>query len=103
MLGGLLLTVGLLTPIVAALIGCGATAFAFFLTPFCTFTIFEGNLSVIFGAVILLGVVLLGPGALPSAGHKLFLPRLGNPLVPASKVRAIHSIAGCILLRDPAF
>ncbi len=63
MLGGLLLTVGLLTPIVAALIGCGATAFAFFLTPFCTFTIFEGNLSVIFGAVILLGVVLLGPVA----------------------------------------
>ena len=68
--GGLLL-IGLLTPIVGAMIGLGAIAIKLALLPACEPLLFDSRGSAAFGAAILTAIALLGPGAF-SVDARLF-------------------------------
>jgi uncharacterized membrane protein YphA (DoxX/SURF4 family) len=60
---GALLLIGFLTPIAGAVAGLGTVALGFSLLPPCTPTIFDSKPAVVFAVAILLGIVVLGPGA----------------------------------------
>ncbi len=80
---GTLLLVGFLTPIAGAVAGLGTVALGFSLLPPCTSTVFDSKLAIVFAVAMLLGIVVLGPGAfsldarmfgrreiiIPPAGH----------------------------------
>jgi uncharacterized membrane protein YphA (DoxX/SURF4 family) len=61
--GGVLLIIGLFTPIVVALIALGAVGAALSLLPLCTPELFDTTFANVFALAILLAVLLLGPGA----------------------------------------
>jgi uncharacterized membrane protein YphA (DoxX/SURF4 family) len=60
--GGLLL-IGLLTPVVAALVAAGILADGLSLLPACQTSPFDSKTSLIFGLTMLLTIIGLGPGA----------------------------------------
>lgn len=60
---GLLLTVGFLTPLVAAITAAFTTLAAFFPRPVCPANLFDGKLEIVLAGTILAAVFLLGPGA----------------------------------------
>jgi hypothetical protein len=61
-LAGNLLLVGFLTQLAGAAVGLGALGISLSLLPPATATRFESPVAVAFGATILLGTVILGPG-----------------------------------------
>jgi uncharacterized membrane protein YphA (DoxX/SURF4 family) len=63
LLGGALLTVGFLTPMIGALAGLMFTLLIFLQTPVCKENFFDRKLSVMFAIGVLLALSLLGPGA----------------------------------------
>ena len=60
---GALLLVGFLTPIAGAVAGLVTVALGFSLLPPCTPAVFDSKLAIVLAVVILLGIVVLGPGA----------------------------------------
>ncbi len=68
---GALLLVGFLTPIAGCLVGVGAVAVMLSLLPACTPSLFDSKVAVIFAGTVLVGLVLLGPGAF-SVDARLF-------------------------------
>ena len=66
-----LLLVGLLTPIVAALVGLSGVGIELSILPACTSPLFDSTLPLVFSVTILLAIILLGPGAL-SVDARLF-------------------------------
>jgi uncharacterized membrane protein YphA (DoxX/SURF4 family) len=82
-LAGALLVLGLLTPLVAAVIGLGALASGLELLPVCTPVIFDSRLSIALGAAMLVAIAVLGPGALSIDARmfgrrEIIIPRLGQ-------------------------
>jgi uncharacterized membrane protein YphA (DoxX/SURF4 family) len=71
---GMLLLAGLVTPLVAAAWGVSGTAFLFWGVWKPEASVFQGWLSMFFGGVVTIALVLLGPGALSIDAH-LFGPR----------------------------
>ena len=61
--GGLML-IGFLTPVAGSAVGLGGLGVWLSLLPPCTPTLFNSSVAVIFGATMLLAIVILGPGAL---------------------------------------
>lgn len=61
--GGILLFMGFLTPIVAVLITLGIAGVWLSLLPACAPGLFDSNLTTAFAVAILLAILLLGPGA----------------------------------------
>jgi uncharacterized membrane protein YphA (DoxX/SURF4 family) len=82
---GGLLTVGLLTPFVAAFVGLGTVAVAFSLLPITAPNFFDAKLSAVFATAMSAAVVLLGPGAF-SVDARLF-GRREIIIPPASRPR----------------
>ena len=68
---GVLLLIGLLTPIAGAIVGIGAIGIGFSLLPVCTPNLFNSMLPIAFGAIMLVAIILLGPGAF-SVDARLF-------------------------------
>jgi uncharacterized membrane protein YphA (DoxX/SURF4 family) len=66
-----LLLVGLLTPIVAALVGLGGIGIELSILPTCTSPLFDSGLPMMFSIAILLAIIVLGPGAF-SVDARLF-------------------------------
>jgi hypothetical protein len=66
-----LLLVGLLTPIVALLVGLGGIGIELLLLPACTSPLFNSRILLVFSITILLAIIVLGPGAL-SVDARLF-------------------------------
>ena len=62
-LGGLLLLIGFLTPVAGGIVGLGGLGIWLSLLPLSATTLFDSSVAVVFGATILLAVVILGPGA----------------------------------------
>jgi uncharacterized membrane protein YphA (DoxX/SURF4 family) len=62
-LGGVLLLIGFLTPVAGGIVGLGAVGIWLSLLPLSATTLFDSSVAVVFGATILLAVVILGPGA----------------------------------------
>jgi uncharacterized membrane protein YphA (DoxX/SURF4 family) len=60
---GALTLIGFLTPIAAALAGLGAVGIGISLLPACTPTVFDSKPAVVFAGIILVEIILLGPGA----------------------------------------
>ena len=58
---GALLLVGLLTPVVCGAVAVGALGCGLSLVPVCTRTLFGDSLSIVFGATILIALLILGP------------------------------------------
>ena len=83
---GGLLTVGLLTPFVAAFISLGTVAVTFSLFPVTAPNLFDAKLSAVFAIAMSAAVVLLGPGAF-SVDARLF-GRREIIIPPASRSRA---------------
>jgi hypothetical protein len=79
--GGLLI-VGLLTPIIAALVATGVVGVAVSLLPGCVPTLFDSRTSLILALTILLTIMGLGPGAF-SIDARLFGRR--EIIIPARK------------------
>ena len=68
---GAMLVVGLLTPIVAVVMGLCVLGVEFSFLPVCGATVFDGKVTVIEAATILTAIVFLGPGAF-SLDSRLF-------------------------------
>jgi hypothetical protein len=68
---GVLLLIGFLTPIAATAVGLGGIGVALSLLPACTPAVFDSHLAMIFAVAILIGIILLGPGAF-SVDARLF-------------------------------
>jgi uncharacterized membrane protein YphA (DoxX/SURF4 family) len=62
-IAGLLLTIGLITPVVAFLVVLSAAGVALALLPLCAPYLFDSRVSETFALANLLAVLLLGPGA----------------------------------------
>jgi len=60
---GALLLIGLLTPVVAAVVATGTLAAGLSLLPACHTSVFESKTSLIFGLTMLFTIIGLGPGA----------------------------------------
>ena len=60
---GALLLVGFLTPVAGAVVGLGGVGVALSLLPACTSIIFDSNLAIAFAGTMLVGIIVLGPGA----------------------------------------
>ena len=60
---GVLLLVGFLTPIAGTAVGLGGIGVALSLLPACTPPVFDSRLSMVFAVTMLIGIILLGPGA----------------------------------------
>ena len=60
---GTFLLIGLLTPVVAALMAMGTLAAGLSLVPLCRASLFDSKISLIFGLTMLLTIIGLGPGA----------------------------------------
>ena len=63
MLGGGLLLIGFLTPVAGSVVGLGAFGIWFFLRPSRAPILFDSSVAIVFGATMLLAIVILGPGA----------------------------------------
>jgi hypothetical protein len=63
LVGGSLLVVGFLTPVVGVLLGLGVPGVGLSLLPPCPISLFESTLPTALTATILIAIVLLGPGA----------------------------------------
>ncbi len=68
--GGALL-IGILTPLVAVLLGLGAIGIGFSLLPPCSPNLFDAKLPTLFAFIMALAIVFLGPGAF-SVDARLF-------------------------------
>jgi putative oxidoreductase len=68
---GIMLMIGLLTPIAGTLAGLGGIGIVFSVLPACTPNLFHETLSAVLAAAILIAMVLLGPGAF-SADSRIF-------------------------------
>jgi uncharacterized membrane protein YphA (DoxX/SURF4 family) len=66
-----LLLIGLLTPIVGAVVGLGGVGIELSLLPTCTSTLFDSRLPIVFAVTMLLTIIVLGPGAF-SVDRRLF-------------------------------
>lgn len=80
-LAGACLVLGLLTPIVAAVIGLGAIGIGLELLPACNPALFDSRSSVALGAAILAAIAVLGPGSLSIDARmfgrrEIIIPRL---------------------------
>ena len=84
-ISGGLLTVGLLTPFVAAFVGLGTFAMAFSVLPVGLPNLFDAKLSALFAAAMSAAVVTLGPGAFSVDGRRF--GRREVILPPASRSR----------------
>ena len=60
---GVSLLVGFLTPIAGTAVGLGGIAVALSLLPASTPAVFDSRLATIFAGTMLIGIILLGPGA----------------------------------------
>jgi uncharacterized membrane protein YphA (DoxX/SURF4 family) len=60
---GVLLLIGFLTPIAGTAAGLGGVGVALSLLPACTPAVFDTPLSMVFAVTMLIGIILLGPGA----------------------------------------
>ena len=60
---GVLLLIGFLTPIASAAVGLGGIGVALSLLPACSPAVFDSRLGVVFAGTMLIGIMLLGPGA----------------------------------------
>jgi len=60
---GVLIVIGFLIPIVGAVVTIGAIAIGLSLLPACQPTLFDSRIQTVFGATMLLAIVVLGPGA----------------------------------------
>ena len=63
LVAGILLLIGFLTPIAGSVAGLGAIGAAFSLFPVSSPTLFDSKMAVVFALTMLLGIILLGPGA----------------------------------------
>jgi uncharacterized membrane protein YphA (DoxX/SURF4 family) len=63
LVGGTLLVVGFLTPVVGLLLGLAAPGIGLSLLPRCPTSLFETSLPTALTATMLIAIVLLGPGA----------------------------------------
>jgi uncharacterized membrane protein YphA (DoxX/SURF4 family) len=61
--GSVLLLIGFLTPMAGGIVAFGALGIWLSLLPLSARTLFDPSVAVVFGATILLAVVILGPGA----------------------------------------
>ena len=68
---GASLSIGFLTPLASALAGLGAVLIGIFMIPDNTRTLFDAKLPIVFGATMLVAILLLGPGAF-SVDARLF-------------------------------
>jgi hypothetical protein len=57
------LLIGFLTPIAGAAVGLGWLGVALSLLPACSPAVFDSRLGVLFAGTMLIGIILLGPGA----------------------------------------
>jgi len=62
--GGILLTIGFLTPLVAILLGLGVVSTGIFSLQLCSTSLFDSRLPAILASAMLIAIVLLGPGAI---------------------------------------
>jgi uncharacterized membrane protein YphA (DoxX/SURF4 family) len=60
---GALLLIGFLTPVAGAVVGLGAIGVGLSLLPPCAPTLFDSRLAIVFAVTVLVGIVVLGPGA----------------------------------------
>jgi hypothetical protein len=60
---GVSLLIGFLTPITATAVGLGGIGVALSLLPACTPSVFDSRLATVFAVTMLIGIILLGPGA----------------------------------------
>lgn len=60
---GALLLVGLVTPVVGAVVGLEGVGVSSSLLPSCTPPLFNSGIALIFAASILVAIIILGPGA----------------------------------------
>ena len=60
---GVLLLVGFLTPIAGTAVGLGGIGVALSLLPACSPAVFDSRLAMVFAVTLLIGIILLGPGA----------------------------------------
>jgi hypothetical protein len=60
---GVLLLIGFLTPIAGTAVGLGGIGVALSLLPACTPAVFDSGLAMVFAVTMLIGIILLGPGA----------------------------------------
>jgi uncharacterized membrane protein YphA (DoxX/SURF4 family) len=83
---GALLLIGFLTPITGAVVGMGAIGVALSVLPASTPTLFDSKLAIVFAVTMLVGIVVLGPGAF-SLDARVFGRReiIIPPPVPASR------------------
>ena len=83
---GVLLLIGLLTPIAGTVVGIGGIGIGFSLLPSCTPNLFNSMLPVVFGAIMLLAIIFLGPGAF-SVDARMFGRReiIIPPMSPSRK------------------
>ena len=63
LVGGGLLLIGFLTPVVGALVAGGAVSIALSVFPACTQTLFDSKPALVFALTMLLTLIGLGPGA----------------------------------------
>lgn len=63
LVGGGLLLIGFLTPVVGLMIGAGTVGIALSLLPACTQTVFDSKPALVFALTMLLTLIGLGPGA----------------------------------------
>ncbi len=62
-MAGVLLLVGFLTPIAGTAVGIGAIVTAFSKLSLCTPALFDSKWTIVFALTMLVGIIVLGPGA----------------------------------------
>jgi uncharacterized membrane protein YphA (DoxX/SURF4 family) len=85
---GALLLVGFLTPIAGAVAGLGAIGVRLSLLPPCANTLYDSRLAIIFAITILVGIIVLGPGAI-SLDARIFGRReiiIPPPISPSDRL-----------------
>jgi uncharacterized membrane protein YphA (DoxX/SURF4 family) len=60
---GLLLLIGFLTPIAGIAVVLGGIGVALSMLPECTPTVYDSRLAIVFAVTMLIGIIVLGPGA----------------------------------------
>ena len=71
MVAGSLLVVGLMTPVIGAVVAAGIVGMAVSILPGCVPTLFDSRISLVLGLTVLVAIVGLGPGAF-SVDARLF-------------------------------
>jgi hypothetical protein len=87
LVGGVLLTIGFLTPVVTTLVVIGSAATILFSIPACAVGLSESRVSIALAGAILAAVFLMGPGAF-SVDASLFGRR--EIIIPPSAPRSWH-------------